>query len=257
VVRTISNLSQVHGVLVVPALHRVYATATGSKGAGQSGRNTGAVLYQAPTGEYPDGLAYDSRRRTVWTTNESGGSETVVDAETGAVRGTVDLGGEVGNVAYDQATDRMLVDVQGRNELAVVDPGTLSVGRRVPLPGCDHDHGLVLDTGSRLAFVACDGNSKLLTVDLGTWQVNGESTVGEDPDVLAYDQQAHRLYVAAESGTVTVLDQRYRTTTVAGIGRLADGAHVVAVDPKTHHSFYPVPRGADGHPALLEQDVVR
>lgn len=29
VVRTITGLSQVHGVLVVPALHRLFATATG------------------------------------------------------------------------------------------------------------------------------------------------------------------------------------------------------------------------------------
>jgi hypothetical protein len=50
-----------------------------------------------------------------------------------------------------------------------------------------------------------------------------------------------------------VLDQHDRTVTVSGGGHLADGAHVVAVDPATHHSFYPIPRGTDGHPALLEQ----
>jgi hypothetical protein len=44
---------------------------------------------------------------------------------------------------------------------------------------------------------------------------------------------------------------------VLGSGHLADGAHVVAVDPTTHHSFYPVPQGADGRPALLEQDFVQ
>jgi len=257
VVRTIGNLSQVHGVLVVPALHRVYATATGSNTLISLDEDTGAVLNQAPTGDYPDGLAYDPHRNAIWTTNESGGSETVVDAATGAVKGTVDLGGDAGNVAYDATADRMLVDVQGHNELAVIDPGTLSVTRRVPLPGCDHDHGLALDSAGRMAFVACDGNATLLTIDLGTWQVTGTADVGQDPDVLAYDRQAHRLYVAAESGTVTVLDERARTATVVGSGHLADGAHVVAVDPTTHHSFYPVPHGADGHPVLLEEAVVQ
>jgi DNA-binding beta-propeller fold protein YncE len=136
VLRTIPNLSGVHGVLVVPALHRVYASAT-------SGHNmmvtldedTGAVLNHAPTGDYPDGLAYDPRRGTIWTTNESGGSETVIDAATGTVRGTVDLGGNVGNVAYDPVGDQMLVPVQGRGDLAVIDPATLAVIRRVALPG--------------------------------------------------------------------------------------------------------------------------
>ena len=254
VVRTIPNLSQVHGVLVVPALRRVYATATGSNSLVSLDEDTGAVLTTSPTGDYPDGLAYDQRHNTIWSTNESGGSETVIDAATGVVRGTVNLGGEAGNVAYDAVARQIVVDVQGRNELAVIDPATLAITRRVPLPGCDHDHGLALDPAKRLAFVACDGNAALLTVDLTSWRVTGTSTVGQDPDVLAYDQQAHRLYVAAESGTVTVLDQHDRTVTVAGRGHLADGAHVVAVDPTTHHSFYPIPHGTNGRPALMEED---
>ena len=42
--------------------------------------DTGTVLGRGPTGDYPDGLAYDPQHRTVWTTNESGGSETILDA---------------------------------------------------------------------------------------------------------------------------------------------------------------------------------
>jgi DNA-binding beta-propeller fold protein YncE len=255
VVRTIGNLSQVHGVLVVPALHRVYATATGENRMVSLDEDTGTVVNQAPTGAFPDGLAYDPRRNAVWTTNETGGSETVLDVTTGAVRGTVELGSEVGNVAYDSTGDRMLVDVQGHNELAVLDPAGLGVIQKVPLPSCDHNHGLAVDAAARLAFVACDGDATLVTVGLNSWQVMGSNPVGEDPDVLAYDQNAHRLYVAAESGTVTVLDLRdQRTLTVTGAGHLADGAHVVAVDPGTHHSYYPVPAGANGGPALLDQE---
>ena len=104
--------------------------------------DTGAVVNRSPTGGYPDGLAYDPKRGAVWTTNETGGSETVIDAATGAVRGSVDLGGEAGNLAYDPATDQMLVAVQGRGDLAVIDPATLAVSRRIGLPGCDHPHGL-------------------------------------------------------------------------------------------------------------------
>jgi len=112
------------------------------------------------------------------------------------------LGGEVGNVVYDPTQDRMLVAVQGRNDLAVIDPTTLAITTRVPLPGCEHDHGLAVDPGSRVAFIACDSNATLLTLDLTTGQITGTNTVGEQPD--------------------------------------------------THHSYYPVPAGANGHPALLE-----
>src|SRR3954451_23432251 len=169
VVRTIGGLPEVHGVLVVPALRRVFATATGEDRMVILDEDTGTVLGSAPTGGCPDGLAYDSRRGAIWTTNQSGGTETVIDATTAEVRGTVDLGGSVGNVAYDPAGDQVLVDVQERNELAVISPSGLEVVRRVPLPGCDHDHGLALDTENRLAFVACDGNATLHTVDLTSW----------------------------------------------------------------------------------------
>jgi DNA-binding beta-propeller fold protein YncE len=82
----------------------------------------------------------------------------------------------------------------------------------------------------------------------------GSNPVGEDPDVLAYDPAAGRLYVAAESGILTTLDLHDHTLTVTGSGHLADDAHVVAVDPTTHRSYYPVPTGSNGHPALLERE---
>ena len=95
------NLPDVHGVIVVPDKHRVYATATGNNQLVAIDEDSGQVVFRAPTDTYPDGLAYDPIRRTVWTTNESAGTETVIDADTGAVRATVPLGGEVGNVVYD------------------------------------------------------------------------------------------------------------------------------------------------------------
>ena len=251
VVRVIPGVDQVHGVVVVPQRHRVYATATGANHLVILDEDTGEQVGQARTGDYPDGLAYDLINATIWTTNETSGSETVIDADSGEVRGTVQLGGEAGNVAYDAPGRQMLADVQTRNELAVIDPVRLTITRRVPLPGCDHSHGLTLDAAHRLAFVACDANATLLTIDLNTWAVAGTQRVGDNPDVLAFDPAAGRLYVAAESGWLTILDEHDRTLTVAGRSHLADGAHVVAVDPTTHHSFYPVPHGRTGGPALL------
>lgn len=251
VVRVIDNVSDVHGVLVVPARRRVYATATGSNTLVILDEGTGAVLARSPTGNYPDGISYDPARGAIWTTNETGGTETVVDAETGAARGSVDLGGEAGNNAYDPDTGTILVDVQTRNQLDAIDPATLTVIRRLELPGCDHDHGLAVDSPDRLAFVACDGNARLLTIDLTAWRVTGNDPVGQNPDVLAYDPGAARLYVACESGWVSVLDRHGKTLTITGSAFLAGGAHVVAVDPATHRSYYPIPAGSDGHPALL------
>jgi DNA-binding beta-propeller fold protein YncE len=185
VLRTPPDLSDVHGVIVVPDKHRVYATATGSNQVVAIDEDSGAVVFRAPTDTYPDGLAYDPIRRTVWTTNESAGTETVLDADSGAVRATVPLGGEVGNVVYDTFLDRMVVAVQGRNDLAAIDPVSFAVTERIPTPGCEHPHGQALDVTDQVMFLGCEANATMVTVDLANRNVIDHHGVGETPDVLA------------------------------------------------------------------------
>jgi DNA-binding beta-propeller fold protein YncE len=252
VVRTLPDLSDVHGVIVVPDKHRVYATATGSNQLVAIDEESGAVVFRAATDTYPDGLAYDPIRRTVWTTNESAGTESVIDADTGAVRATVPLGGEVGNVVYDPPTDRMVVAVQGRNDLAVIDPVSFTVTERIPTPGCDHPHGQALDITDQMMFVGCEANATMVTIDLANQAMIDHHEVGETPDVLAYDPGAGRVYVAAESGWVSIFDHDKGRLTARGSAHLADGAHSLAVDPTTHHSYIPITKGRNGSPVLWE-----
>jgi DNA-binding beta-propeller fold protein YncE len=252
VVRTMPDLPDVHGVIVVPDKHRVFATATGNNQLVAIDEDSGQDVFRAPTDTYPDGLAYDSVRHTVWTTNESAGTETVIDADTGGVRATVPLGGEVGNVVYDGLLEQMVVAVQGRNELAFIDPARFTVAERIPTPGCDHPHGMALDVTNQVMFVGCEANATMVTVDLANRTVIDRQTVGETPDVLAYDPGAGRIYVAAESGWVSIFDHDHGRLTPRGSAHLADGAHSLTLDPTTHHSYFPIPKGPKGSPVLWE-----
>jgi DNA-binding beta-propeller fold protein YncE len=252
VVRTLGDLPDAHGVIVVRDKHRVYVTATGRNQIVAVDEDSGAVVFSAATGTYPDGLAYDPIRNTVWASNEHAGSATVVDADTGSVRGTVPLGGEAGNVVYDATADRMVVAVQGRGNLAVIDPASFSIADRIPTPGCDQPHGQSLDTAAQVMFVGCEGNATMVSVDLAGRSVIDHQSVGESPDMLVYDAGAHRVYVAAESGWVSVFDHSRGHLTPRGSAHLADGAHSLALDPATHHSYFPIPKGAGGGPVLSE-----
>jgi len=102
----------------------------------------------------------------------------------------------------------VLVAVQSRNQLAVIDPRGQQIVRRVGLAGCDHDHGLLVDAPHRLAFATCDGNARLLLVDIDQMRVTAAYRVGRSPDALAFDLGLGRLYVGSESGTVTVFAER-------------------------------------------------
>jgi len=241
VVKTI-DAPGAHGVLAVPSLGRVYASATDARQLLTIDERTNKVLARAPAGQYPDGIAYDPSDRRVYVSDESGGIEAVFSAA-GHRIATVSLGGEAGNVQYDPLSGRVLADVQTRNEVAVISTRTNRVVRRVALPGCDHDHGLLVDAPRRLAFVACDGNARLLTLDLRTMKLAGNAGIGQSPDVLAFDTSLRRLYVSAESGTVSVFAERGRTLHKLGQSFLAPEAHVVAVDSQTHLVYFPLESG--------------
>lgn len=249
VTATVPDLPTVTGVLVVPELHRVFASAAGVGQVVSIDEDSATVLARAPAGRFPDGLAYVPSTGQVWASDETGGAETVIDARTGRPVGTVPLGGEAGNVRYDPAGDRVLVDVQTADQVAVIDPHSRSITARAPVPGCDHDHGLLV-VGGR-AFVGCDGNDKLVTLALPGLTRLGILGVGHGPDVLAADPARGMLYVAAESGDVTTVDLRPRAGRVSGRAHLADGAHVVAVDPATGRAYFPLPDAGRGRPGLL------
>ena len=173
--------------------------------------------------------------------DESGGAEIVFNSRGQRIT-SIALGGEAGNVQYDAVSGHILADVQSRNEVAVINTRTNRVIRRVALPGCDHDHGLLVDAPRRLAFVACDGNAKLLTLDLHRMKVVGTASIGGSPDVLAFDSSLRRLYVSAETGDVAVFAEHGATRQAGPRLPLAE-AHVVAVDSTTHLVYFPLQSG--------------
>ena len=79
VVKTI-HAPGAHGVLAVPSIGRVYASATDDRKLLTIDAHTNRVIASAPAGEYPDGIAYDSKDRRVFVSDESGGREYVFSA---------------------------------------------------------------------------------------------------------------------------------------------------------------------------------
>lgn len=248
VVAVIPGVSAVHGVLAVPSLARVYASATGRNQVFVIDERSFHVLAKVPAGVYPDGLAFDPVDHLLFVSDEAGRTDTVIDARTNTRVATIPLGGEAGNTQYDPGSGRMYVDVQTLDRLVAMDPKAGKVVASYPLPGCRHDHGLNIDAVHRLAFVACDGNARLLTFDLQSLRVTGVHSVGKDPDVLSFDPVLRRLYVASESGVVSVFEENGHGVVKLGQEFLAYEAHSVAVDGQ--HRVYLALQNVNGRPVL-------
>jgi DNA-binding beta-propeller fold protein YncE len=129
--------------------------------------------------------------------------------------------------------------LQSRNELAVIDPASARLLGRYPLRGARHPHGLAIAPGGAAGYIACDGNDRLLTVDLATGKVLDRQPLAHDPDVLAIDRKASRLYVASESGSLSTFDIRVAEHPAAlGTVFVGKGAHALAVDPQSHRLYF-------------------
>jgi DNA-binding beta-propeller fold protein YncE len=240
-------LPKATGVLAVPSLHRVYVSAAGAHKLVVLVDSTLDRVAAVQGITFPDGLAFAPAEGKIFVSDEYGHREIVIDAATHAHR-AIDLLGEAGNTQYDSVGQQVLVAVQTRNELVTIDPHTERITGRYRLPGADHPHGFLVDAPRRLAFVANEGNGKLLVVDLTKMSVIAEYTVGEEPDVLAFDSTLRRLYVASESGVLTVFSVVGQRLKLLG-SYTAPHAHTVAVNSITHEVYLPL-TDVNGHPVL-------
>jgi DNA-binding beta-propeller fold protein YncE len=241
VVGIVSGIESVQGLALAPVLGRLYASATGRNEVAVIDVSSGQIVARIPAGEAPDGMAYVSSLGRLYVSESGGTGDTVIDVQSNRPLGRVELGEGVGNSQYDPFTGRVLVAVAGRHELAAIDPGTETVVARYPLPGCEGAHGVQVDVaGQDRAFVACEGNGRLLGLDLDTGRMTASLEVGTGPDVLSLDPGLHRLYVASESGVLTVVDAAGSGPTVMTRGLAGPNAHSVAVDPDTHLVYLPL-----------------
>ena len=249
VVADLPGFSSVHGVISVPEVGKVYATATGDHEVvvvDAASLETKARL--GPIG-YGDGLAYAPDARRVFASDESSkGVELVIDAVGDTVVGRVELGGEAGNTIWDPVSQRILVAVQTRQEIVAIDAGTARIVARYPVTGSRQPHGMVIDPTRRLLFVADESSGELFVLDLPSMRTRSRHRVGDDPDVLAVDPGLGRVYVACESGVVNVFGDDSGDLVSLGELRMAH-AHTVAVDPSTHLVYLPIER-VGGRPVL-------
>lgn len=248
VVANLDGFPNVHGVWAVPELGRVYASATGEHKVAVVDMQSLKTIARVGPVKYPDGIAYAPGPKRVFVSDEHGDADAVIDATSNAFLATIPLGGGAGNTVYDPGSDHILVAVHEKNELVAIEPATAKIIGRYPMTGIESPHGIVLDVGARLAFVAGEDNNKLAVVDLTNMQVLATYPVGKDPDVLAFDPGLKRLYVSAESGTVTVFRENGKGLVTEGAFSMPH-AHTVCVDPETHLVYFPL-QSIDGHPVL-------
>jgi DNA-binding beta-propeller fold protein YncE len=204
------------------------------------------LLGRVRVGPHPNGLAYDPRRRRLYSFNlgEPLGENctaSVVDCESLRVIAELALPGRPRWAAYDPERDVVYANVRSPAEILVIDADEMVIAGALPVPAAG-PHGLWLDRG-RLFCAADEGF--LVTLDREGGEVLAMLPLPGEPDVVMHDADRRRLYVAiGDPGIVCSIN----TDTLEAIETIATepGAHTLGWDPGAHclYVFCPLSRGA-------------
>ena len=252
VVKVLPNVATPRGVVVASEVGRIFVTSSPNQLVIIDSATLDEIARVA-TGMGPDGVGWDPLHQIVGVSDQGDGAVSLIAGAGGGKRTQVPLGVATGNIVFDSARARFWVTVNKSappDELVAIDPLSAAVTTRIALPGCGEAHGLRLHPDGKSAFVACEGNSLIARVDLGGANALVTAKVGHGPDVLAIDPGLGWLYVAAESGNLTVLDIAQPGLVAIDREQPGNHAHTVAVDPATHRVFFPLQAGAKGTPVL-------
>jgi len=249
IITTITNLGNPYGILVVPKLKTIYVSEGGNNRVAVISEDDLKVVEHISVGQTPDGLAYDPINNKIFVSDENGGTVSVIDASTNSFIENIQIGGSVGNTHYD-TTSRLIYSISGNNNNFVeIDPKNNKVIQKYALKDCSYPHGFYIEERTHYALITCKGGNNMVVFDLNSKKIISKDNIGNNPDVLAYDSKLHNLYIAAESGVMTVFSVEKNKIKKLSQEFIASNAHTVAVDQETHQVYLPL-ENIGGKPVL-------
>src|SRR5450432_2766974 len=158
--------THLHAAVPVPGTDVVVTTNSGDNTAKIISAKDGSLLASIPTAKDSDGAAYDPKTGLVVVICGDGGALTLIDPKAMKAVGTITIGD---NLEFGQPDGRGLfyVNVEEKNQVAVVDLAGQKVLRRYDLTDCKRPTGLAYVAGDRVITACGDGGVNILDAASG------------------------------------------------------------------------------------------
>ena len=219
-----------HSAFVIPGTRDVISTNGTSNTAVIFDGMSGKVRSVIAVGKKPDAVAFDPLTRTVWVMNADGGDISVVDPRSAKVVATVMVGGSL-ELGVADGSGRIFVNVEDRNDVAVLDTRARKLIARFPLTGCEGPTGIAYARDVRLLVSACANGRAIVSTREGVQVANLQ--IGARPDGALYDEQRHVILIpSGGDGTLAVIRLDGSPRVVETV-KTAIGARTGALDAVT------------------------
>ena len=242
IVGKIANTPGVHGIAIAPELGRGFVSNGQASTVTIFDLNSLKEIAQVPTGKKPDAIIYDSATSRVFAFNGGSNSATVIDAGTGKLAGTIDLGGGPEFAAAD-GSGYVFNNLEDENIVLKIDARKLTVEQRWKTAPCESPSSMALDRTNHRLFIGC--RSKVMAVmNAETGQVITTLPIGDHVDATAFDPETKLIFNSNGEGTVTVIAQESADKySVVETVKTLPRAKTMALDPKTHQLFLSTAEG--------------
>jgi DNA-binding beta-propeller fold protein YncE len=190
-----------------------------------------------------DYLGADVDRRRIYAAHSGSGALTVVNADTGAVLGQVDVG-VLHGVAIDPESGHVYTGDNEARTVNDIDPVGMKVVSSVAVPGLID--ATLYDAKYHHIYADEDNGTRIFVVDSRTMKLVGTvSLPGHKPEYLAIDPRTHRLYqnIANLSEFVVVDPETLRVVRTVKTPEVVRN-HGLALDPELGHVYIAGRNGA-------------
>ena len=233
----VPNTQGVHGIAFDNQLGRGYTSNGRLNNVTVFDLKTNTVITQVATGENPDAIMFEPHTGTIVTCNGRSKNLSLIDPKTNTVLATIDLGGKP-ETAVSDGNGKLFVNLEDKNEIAVVDLKTHTVSNHWPL-GAEGPTGLAYDPGTKRLFAGCD--KYLVVVNAENGSVVDKLAIGDGCDGVAFDPNNKIIFTSnGQSGTITAIKEisadKY---SVLGNYATKRGARTIAINSKTGTLFLP------------------
>lgn len=199
--------------------------------------DTGAAVATVATGDGPDDAIVDPKTGLILVMDHRAGDITLIDPKAHKAVGTIPVGGTLEAAAVD-GQGRAFVNVEDKNQIAVVDVAARKVTARYALAGCEGPTGIAYAAQDKLLISSCDGVAEVVAANTG--KVVRQIKIGDGADGVAYDARRKLAFVpAGRDGVLAVIAVDHGDARLVQTVPTQKGARTLAIDPAHNRVFLP------------------
>src|ERR1041385_1781500 len=253
---TITGLKQDHGVAFAPEFNRGFITDGGDGKVVIFDLKTLKRIGEAKADKDTDSIVYDPASKRVFAMNGDPHSSTVIDAKTGKVVETIDLGGGP-EFAVADGKGTVYVNIEDKDELVAIDSKSLKIKSRWPLAPAGAPTALAIDLAHRRLFSAGRKPQMLVVLDADNGKVIQSFPISAGVDAAAYDPETGLIFASTREGRIHIFhqDSPDKYSEVETI-KTAFGAKTLGLHTRKHTVFvdtadFAQPSRSDGRPTPI------